>query len=645
MMSKKNLNKFNINQNEQNCHGRDSKEFGSDERELPYQKIQDVCIEFKPTEEKDFEFKQFKQNLDQFHSNNKLSSASQKHHIVDKNAEPISYGTYDDHYNNQNRPINNRQPPSTNNNNNNDSVSVSDIIGSFGWFQFLILLFSGLRESSVGYDAVVMSVVLQPIDNFYCADGIAGGFKMTSYANNTQQFNETHQCFQAIEGHMLLDAHDRPIECNSWIFLPQQDGTKSLIEEWLLVCHRHWLVAFVESAYFMGLVTGNLVWGFYADRIGRRRAYLVAHSIALIFGWGSILAPTIWVFAMCRFFSAFGAISYNIIYTIQIELIGQKHRSFSTLLNHMGWGLGVIAVPLANHLFSDYRYMIAFAPILSLLMFPWAFWLPESSRWLMSQNNFAAARHELIRAAKFNGRKVTPLLEKKISLLRQKVIQDKMNQYQLKLESNMEEGNKRPYRTIFKNPTLLRDTLVLSYISFIGHLFYYMLTINFGYIENLSIEANFITSGAGEWVSVVVGAILLKLTTRKTCMSIFLLVMSLSFIVQFLIDLEIESLSKILDGQVVITTINGIGTLSALLVIFVTLIVNQEVYPTFIRQTGSSLVNTIAESGSTLAPLLIQFGRLIGPSNADLLYTLISLVGIVMVQFLTKTDDIELPDA
>lgn len=169
-----------------------------------------------------------------------------------------------------------------------------------------------------------------------------------------------------------------------------------------------------------------------------------------------------------------------------------------------------------------------------------------------------------------------------------------------------------------------------------------MLTINFGYMKNLSTDANFIISGAGEWVSVVIGAILLKLYSRKTCMTLFLSLMCFSFLFQSLIDSEIATS---LDTQAYITTNNGVGTLSALLLVFVTLIVNQEVYPTVIRQTGSSIVNTIGESGSTMAPLLIQLGhRWIGMWKMDVVYSFVCAVGVIGVQFITKTDDIELPD-
>lgn len=252
----------------------------------------------------------------------------------------------------------------------------------------------------------------------------------------------------------------------------------------------------------------------------------------------------------------------------------------------------------------------------------------------MSSNDFSRAKQELLRAAKFNGKIVNPILKKKISLLKQKIKSDK-----LKL---LENSSSQPYQILFGNSIYVRDTIILCYVSFCGHLFYYMLTINFGYMKNLAVEANFIISGAGEWVSVVIGACMLRFCSRKTCMSIFLFFLASSFAFQSLID---SSVAKSLDTTTIVTTNNGIGTLSALLLVFVTLIVNQEVYPTKIRQTGSSIVNTLGESGSTIAPLLIQIGhRLVGIWKMDIFYAIVCSIGVIGIQFITKTDDIELLD-
>lgn len=527
--------------------------------------------------------------------------------------------------------------------------TVADIIGSFGWFQFLVLLFSGLREGAVGYDAVIMSVILQPEWDFRCADPVPAGSHLSSWSNNSSQTNlnvteENFHCFRSLNGRVLVDElSGEPLSCRSWLFPNNTSdgggGGTSLVAEWSLVCHRHWLVAAIECAYFLGLVTGNLVWGYYADKVGRRRAYLLAHSLALLFGWLAIFMPTMELFATCRFFCAFGSIGYNIIYSIQVEIIGTEHRSFSTTLNHLGWGIGVISVPFVARAFDDYRFIIAVGPMLTLLMFPWAFWLPESSRWLMANGQPQLARHELIRAAKFNGKRHDEELEVKIFNMNSKLVVEKRKNSSISHKNDDDAVSQ--YSILFGNPILVRDTLLLSCASFTGHLFYYVLTINFGYIKNLSQEANFITSGAGEWFSVIAGALLLRICSRKFCMSLCLATTSLSFIFQALID--IGHLPH-LDTELIITANNTVGTLSSLLLIFVTLIVNQEVYPTVIRQTGSSIVNTIGESGSTIAPLLIQFARIVGPWRADLLYSLMCLLASIGVQFVTKTDGMELKD-
>lgn len=248
----------------------------------------------------------------------------------------------------------------------NSPISVADIIGSFGWFQMFVLLFSGIREATVGYDAVVMSIMLQPEEHFQCVDPLPPS--KDYFLGHRTEANQTFHCFMNQNGHTLMDSRsNNPLRCESWDFAKQNYGA-SLTVDWQLVCHRHWLGAFIESAYFLGLVAGNLIWGFSADKIGRRKAYLISHTIAVVFGWLSMVAPNIWLFSFCRFWAAFGSIGYNIIYSIQVELIGTKHRAFSTILNHMGWGTGVIMVPIVDHLFNTHTAILSVAPTLTLIL-------------------------------------------------------------------------------------------------------------------------------------------------------------------------------------------------------------------------------------------------------------------------------------
>lgn len=244
------------------------------------------------------------------------------------------------------------------------------------------------------------------------------------------------------------------------------------------------------------------------------------------------------------------------------------------------------------------------------------------------------AERELLRVAKFNKIPITSKLEHKVrQLIQSSAKMSSMN------DSDNDKEETSAYSIILRDRVLLRDTLVMCYSIFLGYLFYYVLTLNFAYVENLSVEANFITSGAGEWLSIVLGALMLEFLSRKASLCLVFNLMTLTFLFQYLID---SDTFPELDTQLVITLNNALGTASTLLLVFVLLIVNQEIYPSLVRQTGSSFVNTVAELGATMAPIFIQVSRVCGLWRADLVSALACFAGSLLVLLMTETGDKEL---
>lgn len=336
---------------------------------------------------------------------------------------------------------------------------------------------------------------------------------------------------------------------------------------------------------------------------------------------------------------------------------------------------------------------------------PWAFWLPESSRWLMAtRGDFKGAKEQLIRVAKWNGRKLSAEFEKKLNSLELKINSQRLKHQESSINNKQQglskaslssirsldasskldlvavavadvansgdkgtnqiiaigkdfplatiattetrttsKSERRSYRRmLITNKTLLKDTLILAYVQFAGHMFYYYLTIDFAYTENLSLEANFITSGVGEWIACLAGAVALRFFSRRACMSFMMSLIGLTFAMQALIDSK--SFTILTDSYLVVTTNNAIGTLASLLLIFVTLIVNQEVYPTVVRQSGTSIVNTFGEFGSSLSPLMLQLTRAQAHWTSNLPHALFCIIGAILVRSVSKTDDKDLAD-
>lgn len=256
--------------------------------------------------------------------------------------------------------------------------------------------------------------------------------------------------------------------------------------------------------------------------------------------------------------------------------------------------------------------------------------------------DFSAAKKQLTRAAKFNGRQVNSKLERLIALMEQRVKEDAKSKRHLEgVDGVRKTGHQESYSTLVTNRTYLKDTLILSYISALSALYYFYLTIDFAYVTNLSLEANFITSGIGEWLVCFIGASFLKFVRRKTLAIIFFLVLGLSFIAEAFIEFYSVESSLM---EIIVTANNATGTIASVSIIFVILIVAQEVYPTTLRQRGSSIINTMNGFGSCLAPVLLQVAHQIDDWRWNFVLVVPCLLGAVATQFLTVTDDADLQD-
>src|SRR4051812_33132198 len=65
-------------------------------------------------------------------------------------------------------------------------------------------------------------------------------------------------------------------------------------------------IGWAASAYIGGAVLGALVFGRLADRLGRKRIFLVTLAVYLVATVATAFSPNLAWFALCRFFTGFG---------------------------------------------------------------------------------------------------------------------------------------------------------------------------------------------------------------------------------------------------------------------------------------------------------------------------------------------------
>lgn len=407
----------------------------------------------------------------------------------------------------------------------------------------------------------------------------------------------------------------------------------SLTIEQSLVCDREWLKSLSNSMYFVGATFGLLFWGVISDRYGRKTAYVCSHFVTLIFGFGALFADSMCTYILLRAINAFGMIGELIPRSIQVEIVATEYRFVCSVICQIGWATGIILVPALAYYNPGYRFILAFPVVVTVLMLPWLFYLPESARWMIANGNYVKARNELRRAAKING-KLTDDIDSKIEQFNRQVLREEIGTK----GSSKRMSIGRSILAIFTNIHLLKDTISVFVLLFVAEVVYFSLTLNVADLGG-SLYTNYVISGLSELVSIAFCAIILAYLSRRTCLSLLLIASTVSYLLMALVNVYEESLSMPL-----ILTVNAFGKLTAIGNLMVIILVSQEVFPTVIRQFGTSLCITVGKAGSAVAPFTHELGQIIGQSYCFGMFSLICLSCAIIPFGLSETGNRELPD-
>lgn len=261
------------------------------------------------------------------------------------------------------------------------------------------------------------------------------------------------------------------------------------------------------------------------------------------------------------------------------------------------------------------------------------YWLPESARWLIANRKYQRARDELRRAAKING-KLVDNIDSKIEQFNRQVLHEELGD----TEQRKKMGIWRSILAIFTNMHLLKDTMSVFVLLFVAEVVYFSLTLNVADLGG-SLYINSIISGLSELVSIAFCAILLAHLSRRMCLSFLLLASTFSYLLMALVNIYEDSFSVPL-----ILVVNGFAKLTAIGNLMVIILVSQEVFPTVIRQFGTSLCITVGKAGSAFAPFTHELGQVIGQSYCFAMFSLICLSCAIIPFVLSETGNRELPD-
>src|SRR5215211_2395609 len=161
------------------------------------------------------------------------------------------------------------------------------------------------------------------------------------------------------------------------------------------------LQGFVVSSLLVGAMVGALGCGPLTDRFGRRLVILLA---AVIFAMGAVaaaLAPSATFLVGARIVLGLAVGLASVIVPLYIaEMSPPDIRGLLVALNQLMITVGILLSYLVNYAFSpsgNWRMMLGLAVVPAVVLFVGMLFLPESPRWLVSQDLTQRARGVLER--------------------------------------------------------------------------------------------------------------------------------------------------------------------------------------------------------------------------------------------------------
>uniref|UniRef100_H3BC55 Solute carrier family 22 member 17 n=1 Tax=Latimeria chalumnae TaxID=7897 RepID=H3BC55_LATCH len=193
---------------------------------------------------------------------------------------------------------------------------------------------------------------------------------------------------------------------DGWVFLDSVGLQQNMVTQWNVVCDKYWEAPVEEVCFIIGFLSGYLILGYMADRIGRRKTFLLSLILAIFFGILVSVSATPSMFILMRFFLGSSlAGMYLCLYVTRLELCDPPRR----LMMMMAAGFFTIGgqfllLGLAIGC-KDWRVLqgIITAPLALFLGYSCPRVLVESPRWLLASKRVPEAKEVLQALAERNG--------------------------------------------------------------------------------------------------------------------------------------------------------------------------------------------------------------------------------------------------
>ncbi|XP_048063500.1 solute carrier family 22 member 2 [Megalobrama amblycephala] len=394
------------------------------------------------------------------------------------------------------------------------------------------------------------------------------------------------------------------------------EGRQSFVTEFDLVCADSWYVDMFQAMLGVGFLVGSIAIGYMADKYGRMKSFLMTNLFIGVTGILVATSPNYIALLVFRALFGFGVKGgWMVGYVLITELVGVEYRRTVGVTYQMIFSLGLLILPLLAYFIPNWRWLqVVFTiPYICFLTYYW--FIPESPRWLLSQNK----RTEALEITKMIAKENKKTLSKNFETL--------------KVE-NTDPASTASFMDLFKTSKLRTYTFILSFNWFTSAVVYQGLIMRLGILGG-NVYVDFLISGIVE----LPAAFLILLTIERIGRRLPFATANIVAGAACLITAFIPDSMFWLKSAVACVGRLGI-TMAFEMVVFV----NTELYPTVIRNLGVSVCSTMCDIGGIIAPFLLYRLAVIWQELPLIIFGALAFVAGGLVLLLPETKGVPLPE-
>ncbi|XP_049635615.1 solute carrier family 22 member 6 isoform X2 [Suncus etruscus] len=408
---------------------------------------------------------------------------------------------------------------------------------------------------------------------------------------------------------------------DGWIY-DNSTFPSTIVTEWDLVCPHRALRQLAQSLYMVGVLLGATVFGYLADRLGRRKVLILNYLQTAVSGTCTAFAPNFSLYCFFRLLSGMSVAGITInCMTLNVEWMPIHTRACVGTLVGYTYSLGQFLLAGVAYAVPQWRHLqlTVSVPFFAFFIYSWLF--IESARWYATSGRLDRTLKALQKVARINKK------SEEGAKLSMEVLQASLHK-ELTLSQNQASA-----MMLIRCPTLRRLFLCLSMLWFAISFAYYGLVMD---LQGFGVNIYLIQMifGAVDLPAKLISFLVINSLGRKPAQLASLLLAGICILVNGVIPR---------DQTIVRTSLAVLGKgclASSFNCIF---LYTGELYPTMIRQTGLGMGSTMARVGSIVSPLVSMTSELY-PSLPLFIYGTIPVIASIFTALLPETRGQPLPD-